>query len=146
MVSHFSKPLRNIYGIILQNFPNLQLSLVFLRFISLYNISLFLCVISNQSIFFPSPSKNNNSTVSRSGNENTFDELVRLYGESSHMEEKNRIVRVLGYSSDENIVKKALDFCLSVSHCFLFLKVRSFFISFSIHLFCIFYPFDHQLN
>jgi len=52
-------------------------------------------------------------TVSRSGNENTFDELVRLYGESTHMEEKNRIVRVLGYSSDENIVKKALDFCLS---------------------------------
>ena len=55
------------------------------------------------------------STVSRNGDEKTFDDLVRLYGESTHMEEKNRIVRVLGYSSDENIVKKALQFCLSVN-------------------------------
>jgi len=51
--------------------------------------------------------------VSRNGNEQTFDELVKLYETTTHMEEQNRLVRVLGYSKDPELIQKALDFCLS---------------------------------
>lgn len=53
------------------------------------------------------------STVSRHGDEKTFDDLVKLYDASTHMEEKNRLVRALGYSSNEDTIKKALDFAIS---------------------------------
>ena len=57
----------------------------------------------------------NFSTVSRNGNEETFNNMVKLYNDTTHMEEQGRLVRVLGFSQDEAIIQKALDFCMSVS-------------------------------
>ncbi|XP_066915619.1 puromycin-sensitive aminopeptidase-like [Clytia hemisphaerica] len=52
-------------------------------------------------------------TVSRNGDEETFNNMVKLYNDTTHMEEQGRLVRVLGFNQDEAIIQKALDFCMS---------------------------------
>lgn len=52
-------------------------------------------------------------TVSAHGDENTFNELIKLYENTTHMEEKVRIIRLIGVSKSEAVITKALEFALS---------------------------------
>ena len=55
------------------------------------------------------------SAVIAHGDLTTLDEMVTLYKASDHMEEKVRMLRVMGGSDKEEIIKKVLDFSLTVS-------------------------------
>jgi len=53
------------------------------------------------------------STVATHGTEETIDELIQLYRNSTHMEEKMRIVTCLGLNEDPSIITKVLQFAIS---------------------------------
>jgi len=52
-------------------------------------------------------------TVIAHGDETTLDQLIDLYKSTSHMEEKNRVLRILGGSDKPELIKKALEFAWS---------------------------------
>lgn len=54
-------------------------------------------------------------TVLRAGDKNTFDKMLKLYRSSDMQEEKNRISQALGAIRDKDILKKVLEFSMSVS-------------------------------
>lgn len=53
-------------------------------------------------------------TVLRAGDQTTFDEMLKLYRSSDMQEEKNRISQALGAIRDKDILKKVLQFSVSV--------------------------------
>jgi puromycin-sensitive aminopeptidase len=48
-----------------------------------------------------------------SGNEKTFNEMTQMHREASSNEEKNRILRSLGFATDPILLQKTLEFALS---------------------------------
>lgn len=54
-------------------------------------------------------------TVLRAGGEKEYSSLLELYRASDLHEEKDRISRSLGATKDVNLLKKVLDFAMSVS-------------------------------
>jgi len=53
------------------------------------------------------------STVATQGDEQTIDELITLYRNSTHMEEKMRVGTCLGMNENPDIITKVLNFALS---------------------------------
>lgn len=53
------------------------------------------------------------STVATHGDEKTIDELISLYRNSTHQEEKMRVGTVLGMNENPDIIMKVLNFALS---------------------------------
>lgn len=53
--------------------------------------------------------------VLQDGDENTFEKMLKLYRSTDLHEEKDRISRALGSIKDVNILKKVIDFAMSVS-------------------------------
>lgn len=53
--------------------------------------------------------------VVRAGDQNTYEKMLKLYRSSDMQEEKNRISMALGAIRDVDILKKVLEFSMSVS-------------------------------
>jgi len=53
------------------------------------------------------------SIVACHGNEETFDEIIKLYLNTTHMEEKCRLMRCIGASDKKELIEKTLAFALS---------------------------------
>lgn len=53
--------------------------------------------------------------VAAHGDEETIDQLVNLYRNTTHMEEKRRLLSCLGASEKEECLEKTLKFAMTVS-------------------------------